>query len=165
MPRPVNRQLSPEVSDGRYDLELEIGAVEGGATREELEVAWRIRRQELMERSRLPGTRPWGFWVFELGEELPRDTHYAEAVRLAELGELDPDERAAIAEKANEARMRLGTPREQHNGRPGEGGDADGRALGRDQGGRLMGQRTPLPPGQKAPGRPTRWHRGPRETV
>ena len=33
MPRPVNRQLSPKVSEGNYDLELEIGAVEGGASR------------------------------------------------------------------------------------------------------------------------------------
>jgi hypothetical protein len=123
MPRPVDRQLDPEVSDGKYDLELAIGAIEGGAPREELEVAWRIRRQELMERSRLPGTRPWGFWVFELGEEPPRDPHHAEVVRLAELGALTADGRAAFAEKAYEARMRLGTPREQHNGRPGEGGD------------------------------------------
>ena len=76
MPRPVNRQLSPEVSDGNYDLELEIGAVEGGAPRQELKVAWLIRRSELMGYSRLPGTRPWAFWVFELGEEPPRHPHY-----------------------------------------------------------------------------------------
>ena len=61
--------------------------------------------------------------MFELGEDPPRNPHYAQAVRLAELGELDAYERAAIAEKANEARMRLGTPSEQHNGRPGVGGD------------------------------------------
>ena len=44
MPRPVNRQLSPGVSDGNYDLELQIGAIAGGAPREVLEVAWPLRR-------------------------------------------------------------------------------------------------------------------------
>ena len=59
---------------------------------------WRLYGEELMSdcatgRS-LPGTRPWGFWRFELGED-PSDEP---AVRLAELGLLRDDEVAAIAE-------------------------------------------------------------------
>ena len=73
MPPPVNRQLAAGVSAGHYDLDLAIGAVEGGASREELRIAWRVRRDRLMEYSRLPATRPWGFWVFELGRSRPVD--------------------------------------------------------------------------------------------
>jgi hypothetical protein len=36
----------------------------------------------------------------------------AEAIRLAELGELRPDELAALHERANEAKTRIGTPSE-----------------------------------------------------
>jgi len=37
-------------------------------------------------------------------------------VRLAELGELRPDELAALGEGATEARLRVGTPRERISG-------------------------------------------------
>jgi hypothetical protein len=58
------------------------------------------------------GTRPWAWWVFDLGEEMPRGGWAAEAIRLAELGELRDDELAALHERANEARLRIGIPRE-----------------------------------------------------
>ena len=68
-----------------------------------------------------PGSRPWGFWRFELGEEPPRpddltDHRELEAVRLAELGELNSSELAALHEKANEARLRVGTMSERISG-------------------------------------------------
>jgi hypothetical protein len=59
-----------------------------------------------------PGTRPWAYSVFDLGEEKPQDGSDAEAIRLAELGELRPDELAALHERANEAKTRIGTPSE-----------------------------------------------------
>jgi hypothetical protein len=58
------------------------------------------------------GTRPWAYWVFDLGEEKPQGEWDAEALRLAELGELRPDELAALHERANEAKTRIGTPSE-----------------------------------------------------
>jgi hypothetical protein len=56
------------------------------------------------------GERPWGWWKFELGEDPPDD----EPVRLAELGLLREDKIAAIAERANEARVRIDTPAEHY---------------------------------------------------
>jgi hypothetical protein len=59
-----------------------------------------------------PGHRPWAYWKFELGENEPDGDDAA--IRLAELGLLRDDEIAAITERANEARMRIGTPAEHH---------------------------------------------------
>jgi hypothetical protein len=56
-----------------------------------------------------------GWWVFEAGEDKPRGFD-AEALRLAELGELRPDELAAVRERANEARLRVGTAAERISG-------------------------------------------------
>jgi hypothetical protein len=81
---------------------------------ETLRAVWAIDRDQLL-RAGLVGTRPWALWAFDLGEERPRSRH-AEAVRLAELGVLAPDELAALEEAANEARMRVGTPREHISG-------------------------------------------------
>jgi hypothetical protein len=54
------------------------------------------------------GCRPWGWWAFEAGERKPSGNG-AQAVRLAELGELRYDELAALRERANEAKTRIGT--------------------------------------------------------
>jgi hypothetical protein len=69
------------------------------------------------------GTRPWGWWRFEIGEDPPRpdeagvtDHRELEAVRLAELGELTSHELAALDEQANEARLRIGTDSERLSG-------------------------------------------------
>ena len=57
---------------------------------------WEVERDRIMDGyGGPPGTRPWAFWKFDLGEEPPRpsdDDDYVEfraleAVRLAELGE------------------------------------------------------------------------------
>jgi len=86
-----------------------------GLTDEQLAVAWLVEREVLMSHPRLPGTRPWGFWRFELGEEMPSRAD-AQAVRLAELGLLTADEFAGLYERATEARMRVGTDRERISG-------------------------------------------------
>ena len=90
-------------------LDLILGPHE--LTEEELELAWEAYgREELSLDRGLPGTRPWAYWKFELGEDPPDN----EPVRLAELGLLRDDEVAAIAERANEARARIDTPAEHH---------------------------------------------------
>ena len=100
---------------------------------EERREAWEAWREQLLEgyltRPMLPGRRPWAWWKYEAGRsqhlvEYP-DHHFkgtiddqADAlddykieplVFLAGRGELSADELAVIAEKANEARPRLGT--------------------------------------------------------
>ncbi|HKH14520.1 MAG TPA: hypothetical protein VKA47_07685 [Solirubrobacterales bacterium] len=92
------------------DLALLIGPVEGdGLTDEEMEAGWEIYGDELMRDYRgLLGTRLWGWWRFVVGEEAPRGK-FAEPTRLAELGQLTDEEIAVIAERANEARTRIGT--------------------------------------------------------
>lgn len=60
-------------------------------------------------------TRPWAYWRFDIGEEVPRGSD-AEAVRLAELGLLRENEITALAERANEARMRIDTDAEHYGG-------------------------------------------------
>ena len=42
---------------------------------------------------------------------------------------LSKEERAAIQERANEASLRIGTPRQRHNGDPTKGPDVDAVAL------------------------------------
>jgi hypothetical protein len=106
-------------------LDLEIGPAEGGLTVEELSVAWEVERAGVMDRLRV-GSRPWAYWWFELGEDKPRNTA-AEAVRLAELGELGAGELAALRERATEAGLRVGTPAERVSG-----GSLSGRGVSMD---------------------------------
>jgi hypothetical protein len=105
---------------------LLIGPTEGdGLTDKDLELGWRYRAKQIMEDHRGPhGTRPWGWWVFEAGEDPPEpgedddltEPRAVEAVRLAELGELTGEELAALGEQANEARLRVGTDSERISG-------------------------------------------------
>jgi hypothetical protein len=64
----------------------------GEFTEEQLRIAWEVERDHL--RGGL-ANRPWAYWKFELGEEPPRDSDlkfpWPEAIRLAELGDLRPD--------------------------------------------------------------------------
>jgi hypothetical protein len=95
--------------------ELLIGPVEGRwPSHEDLALAWDLRAADVM-RAAPDGTRPWACWEFDIGEPKPSNRH-AEAVRLAELRLLAPDELAALAEQANEAQLRVGTPHEQISG-------------------------------------------------
>ena len=96
-----------------------------GLTDEQLAVGWQLKRDKIMAQTFAPplspGSRPWAFWRFEIGEDRPTDDwrardvtlRHASIVRLAELGLLTPDELAIFAERANEARIRIGTPRER----------------------------------------------------
>ena len=61
-------------------------------------------------------TRAYGLWFVEAGEPMPRSWN-EEAVRLAELGELDDSQLAALRERAMEAGLRVGTPDERISGR------------------------------------------------
>jgi hypothetical protein len=87
-----------------------------GVTDEELEIGWRIHGAELMGYHRIGGTRPWGWWVFEAGENKPRGGPEVETVRLAERGAITDEELAALREQANEAKLRIGTPAERISG-------------------------------------------------
>ena len=93
-------------------LELIIGPAMGEFTDEQLELAWHAYGEEIMAAARpsSAGTRPWAYWEFELKEARPDGDD--EAIRLAELGLLRDDEIAAIAERANEGRARIGTTAE-----------------------------------------------------
>ncbi len=96
---------------GRLRLELMIGQTE--ADLDELEVAWELLRDAIMSgpQGRRDGRRPWAWWHFDAGEEMPERGD--EPVRLAQLGELTREEFAALREKANEARLRVGTSGER----------------------------------------------------
>jgi hypothetical protein len=87
-------------------------------TVEQLAIAWEVKRDRLMAQSRPAGKRPWAFWYFDQGEESPEDAYWEnrhdEAVRLAELGLLEEWELAEFKARADEARPRIGTDREQH---------------------------------------------------
>ena len=118
--------------------------------------AWEERREAIMEEyltpPSSPGQRPWAWWEFEAGrpdhlEPYPDLDHFldrehwsedeeAEAydnyenepiIWMAANGHLTPDELAAITERANEARPRIGTDDEHY----GSGGidRADKRAV------------------------------------
>jgi hypothetical protein len=102
-------------------LPLLIGSV-GEYPDDVLRMVWQLDRVELMSRTPA-GTRPWAFWVFDRGEDRPA----AEAVRLAELGELSPAELAAFRRRADKARPRIGTPSEHTSG--GRDGSVDVRAV------------------------------------
>jgi hypothetical protein len=101
----------------RLDIYLDLlMGPHGGFTEEQLRIAWDVERDSIMEHNRnnsaTIANRPWGYWKFELGEEPPEHDEklhlpWPEAIRLAELGELRPDEIAALAEKAAEAKARI----------------------------------------------------------
>lgn len=93
-------------------LALAIGPTEGdGLTLEDLRIGWRYHGDGVCAEHR-SCARPWGWWQFEAGEEMPlkRDE---ETLRLAELGELTDAELAALRERATEAKLRVGTDRER----------------------------------------------------
>lgn len=103
-------------SDRTFDLRLDllIGPT-GQFTDAELERGWKIYGPELTDHVRAgsqPGWRPWSWWRFEADREEPSDPEGV--AYLAARGELTDREIAAVAERANEARMRVGTPREHH---------------------------------------------------
>ena len=114
----MTRLTGPAGAELNTDLTyaLLMGPAEGdGLSDEDLELGWRYRGERIMEDHRgRPGTRPWGWWVFEVGEDPP--PRALEAVRLAELGELTREELAALRERANEARLRIGTTGERISG-------------------------------------------------
>jgi hypothetical protein len=95
-------------------LALLIGPIQGDPNEDELRLAWELLDAEVMG-DPPPCTRPWAFWRFELGEDRPR-SRAGEVVRLAELGVLTPEELARLRERANEARLRIGTGRERISG-------------------------------------------------
>ncbi len=101
---------------GRAIVDLWLGPTDrsGEFTADQLRTVWQFQRERIM---RPPlayiGRRPWAWWAFEIGEEMPRED---EAVRLAELGELTDRELAALREAANEARLRIGTDSERISG-------------------------------------------------
>lgn len=100
----LNLILGPHLGDGQW-------------TEPQLRRGWWVYRQQLMtpKREPRPGERPWGFWKFDLGEEPPEGDH-AQVVRLAELGELSPQETAEIRERGLAAKRRLETERNIHIG-------------------------------------------------
>jgi hypothetical protein len=69
----------------------------------ELEAAWWRFRDELLADCH-PGSRPWGWWIFEAREKPPPGS-VEQAVRLAQLGELQPAEIARLRSDA----QRFGT--------------------------------------------------------
>jgi hypothetical protein len=95
-------------------LELDMGPFSGEFSEAQFRRGWTTFRTKLMARDRVISghpTRPWGWWAFEAGEDKPRDLG-AETLRLAELGDFRSDELAGVRERANEARLRVGTGRE-----------------------------------------------------
>jgi len=112
-------------------MRFRMGPIEGdGLTDKDVELGWHYRRKQMMaDHGRSHGRPPWGWWWFEAGEEQPRPWA-AETVRLAELGELTSEELAALQEKANEARLRVGTDAERISGGGRENGvSMDQRAV------------------------------------
>jgi hypothetical protein len=97
----------------RVEFALLVGPEDDDLTDSELELGWRLHGARLLSNTRQHCYRPWGWWVFEVGED-PPPTGERE-VRLAELEELTDEELAELAEEANVARTRVGTPRE-HRG-------------------------------------------------
>jgi hypothetical protein len=109
-------QLDPKRLAG-MTLELMMGPTAGfGPTVKDLALVWELRSDQMMRDYEGPaGTRPWAYWAFDLGEAKPAGWD-AEAVRLAELGLLEPAELAALRERANEACLRVATGNERISG-------------------------------------------------
>jgi hypothetical protein len=115
MPRLVSgyRTLTAHPRDVR--LVLTVGPPGPGAVDDDdLRAGWELFGADLVAGAG-DCQRPWGYWTFELGEGQPRNPADA-VVRLAELGELTSGELAALEERANEARLRVGTGRELLSG-------------------------------------------------
>lgn len=68
------------------------------ASDEDRRVVWHRHRDRLLAQQ-WPGHRPHAWWAYEAGEDRPHRRHgpFAQAVRLAELGELTDDEVAYFA--------------------------------------------------------------------
>jgi hypothetical protein len=127
MARPRLAAALPERGELDAELALLIGPVgpyeapSGGVVLpddppdEVLELIWERDGERAHGRPRGPAGRAGGsgYWRFVLGEEMPRGD--AEAVRLAELGDLRDEELAALHGRASGARTRIGTAREQWN--------------------------------------------------
>jgi hypothetical protein len=88
---------------GWLTIVLGIGpfAVAGDFTEAQLRRAWSVYCERLLAERRTAGTRPWGWWRFEVGEDRP-DGDAGEAARLVELGVLDAEEAVRVAERARE---------------------------------------------------------------
>jgi hypothetical protein len=68
--RPAGAELSIALG-----LALQMGPVEGdGLTDEDLGAGWSFFGEEIMRYRRPVGWRPWGWWVFEQGEDPPSGT-------------------------------------------------------------------------------------------
>jgi hypothetical protein len=114
------KSMQPDTSsdpDRLFHLELTLLIGSGdGFTDTELERGWRLYGKRLTEDGHprsMPGFRPWGWWRFEAGREEP-PRHDEAVLYLAERGELRDHELAAIAERANEGKPRIGTPAEHY---------------------------------------------------
>jgi hypothetical protein len=135
------RLTSPSLLE--LDLGMELALIIGPTTEdpfsdEDLRIAWQHHRARMMEQyCRRPGQRPWGWWFFEAGREehltpYPLRSEFegtAEervdalieydiepVVFLAANGHLRDDELAALRERANEAKLRIGTGGERISG-------------------------------------------------
>lgn len=100
-------------------MDLTLGDVPEGASLEGMRAAWSLQRDEILGAYFGPrmlaayaGRRPWAWWEFEAGEAMP-DGMDAETMRLAQLGELRPEEVVVLREHAVEAGLRIGTDSER----------------------------------------------------
>ncbi len=95
-------QLNPPPADPRGGVSAEldpddwftllIGPIESSPSNEELEQVWRVHRDTIMGDEPVGGRQsmPWGWWVFEQGEDPPG--YGAERARLIELGVIVDEE-------------------------------------------------------------------------
>jgi hypothetical protein len=104
----------------RQSFELELGLVIGptegdGLSDEDYELGWHYHGARILEEYVGPfATRPWGWWAFEAGEPMPAGRD-AERSGWSNWVNRD-DELAALRERTNEARLRIGTSRERVSG-------------------------------------------------
>ena len=89
------------MDDLRLHLALLFGPDEDVAS-DVLERAWSVFGAEMLAREYPRPDRPWGWWRFEVREEMPA-TYQEQAVRLIELGELSGVEIGAVERVAREA--------------------------------------------------------------
>ena len=93
MPRRAN---SPRIEYDKLDALIELVTGRCYLSDEQLEAAWHHHGEQLVRAyAGPPGTRPWCWWRYVAGIEMPA-TKEAEAERLAELGELSPTELEAV---------------------------------------------------------------------
>ena len=89
------------MDDLDLDLSLTLGPDEDSLPMDVLRRAWSVYGDELRHPAR-PGSRCWGEWVFEIGEE-PPEGEQAQVMRLLELGQLTDEEREQLRERAQGA--------------------------------------------------------------